>query len=283
MIIDMHLHPIFYKPICEDAEELEFRKNSFGVWKQGPMEWDEVFVDMDYGGIEKSALLPLDITTTEGGYIVTNEQVAKLQSIYPDRLIGFASVDPHRPDAKEVLLHAFDDLGLQGLKLNPSKQKFYPTEDFMEPIYEICESRNKPIIFHAGTSWEPNTPAEYSHPLAFEKVFIRHPELRCCLAHFAWPWVREMVMLMIKYPNVYTDTSVLYMDSPEESMERLFTVDMGPHWYERGFGKQVMFASNTPRFRAFKLKRALDKIPMRESARKDLYAGNAIRFLTGER
>ena len=112
MIIDMHLHPIFYKPICEDAEELEFRKNSFGVWKQGPMEWDEVFVEMDYGGIEKSALLPLDITTTEGGYIVTNEQVAKLQSIYPDRLIGFASVDPHRPDAKEVLLHAFDDLSL---------------------------------------------------------------------------------------------------------------------------------------------------------------------------
>ena len=111
MVIDMHLHPIFYKPICKDAEELEFRKNSFGVWKQGPMDWDEVFVEMDYGGIEKSALLPLDITTTEGGYIVTNEQVAKLQSIYPDRLIGFASVDPHRPDAKEVLIHAFDDLG----------------------------------------------------------------------------------------------------------------------------------------------------------------------------
>ena len=90
-------------------------------------------------------------------------------------------------------------------------------------------------------------------------------------------------MLMIKYPNVYTDTSVLYMDSPEESMERLFTVGMGPHWYERGFGKQVMFASNTLRFRAFKLKRALDQIPMREKARKGLYAGNAIRFLSGER
>lgn len=38
---------------------------------RGPMDWDEVFVEMDYGGIEKSALHPLDITTTEGGYIVT--------------------------------------------------------------------------------------------------------------------------------------------------------------------------------------------------------------------
>lgn len=282
MVIDMHLHPIFYKDICENEEELEFRKDTFGVWKQGPMDWEEAFAEMDYGNIAKAALLPLDVTTTKGGWVVDNEQVAKLVATYPDRLIGFASVDPHREDAVEVLRHAFDDLGLMGLKLNPSKQKFYPTEECMEPIYALCESRNKPIIFHAGMSWEPDTPAKYSHPLAFEEVFIRHPKLRCCLAHFAWPWVREMVMLMIKYPNVYTDTSVLFMDSPEESMERLFTVDMGQYWFERGFHKQVMFASNTPRFRAFKLKRALDKIPMRDWAREDLYYKNAMRFLTGE-
>ena len=89
-------------------------------------------------------------------------------------------------------------------------------------------------------------------------------------------------MLMIKYPNVYTDTSVLYMDSPEESMSRLFTVDMG-HWFERGFREQVMFASNTPRFRAFKIKRALDAVPMKDAAREALYGGNALRFLKGDR
>jgi sugar/nucleoside kinase (ribokinase family) len=54
----------------------------------------------------------------------------------------------------------------------------------------------------------------------------------------------KMVMLMIKFLNIYTDTSVLYMDSPEESMERLFTIDMGPLWYERSLWKQIMFASN---------------------------------------
>ena len=282
MVIDMHVHPIFYKDICDDKEVLEYRKDHFGVWKQGPMNWDEAFVEMDFGGIDKEVLLPLDITTTEGGYIVTNEEVARLMQTRPDRIIGFASVDPHRPDAAAVLEHAFKDLGLLGLKLNPSKQKFYPTDEIMEPIYRLCEQYDRPIIFHAGTSWEPDTPARFSHPLAFEEVFIRHPKLRCCLAHFAWPWVREMVMLMIKYPNVYTDTSVLYLDSPEESMMRLFTVDMGEHWYERGFGHQVMFASNTPRFRAFKIKRALDKVPMRPEAREALYGGNALRFIYGE-
>ena len=89
-------------------------------------------------------------------------------------------------------------------------------------------------------------------------------------------------MLMIKYPNVYTDTALLYVDSPEEQMKELFTRDMGPMWFERCFPKQVMFGSNGPRFRAFKLKRALDKVPMREFARENLYWKNALRFLSGE-
>ncbi len=278
----MHIHPIFYDLICEDERELAFRGDTFGVWKQGPMSFEELFAEMDHGGVDKAALLPLDLTTTAGGWVVTNEQVAKIVAAQPGRFIGFASVDPSRPDAVEVARHAFTELGLRGLKLHPSKQKFRPDDEKLEPLYRLCEEHDKPIIFHAGTSWEPDTPADLSHPLAFERVFIRHPNLRCCLAHFAWPWVREMVMLMLKYSNVYTDTSVLYLDSPEESMARLFTVDMGPMWFERSFPNQVMFASNGPRFRAFKLKRALDKVPMRDFARENLYWRNAQRFLGGE-
>lgn len=281
MLIDMHIHPIFYGPICEDKNEVEFRKNTFGVWKQSPMDFDEIFAELDYAGVDKAALLAMDATTTAGGFVVNNQQVAKLVSLYPQRFYGFASVDPHRPDAVETLRHAFEELKLDGLKLHPGKQRFYPSDEKLDPIYRLCEEYNKPIIFHAGMSWEPGTEADFAHPLRFENMLIRHPNLRCCLAHFAWPWVREMVMLMIKYPNVYTDTSLLAMDSPEESMKRLFTVDMGPMWFERSFPNQVMFGSNGPRFRAFKLKRALDAVPMRDYARENLYHKNALRFLQG--
>ena len=41
MIIDMHIHPIFYEAVCKDKEELEFRKNAFGVFKQSPYGYDE--------------------------------------------------------------------------------------------------------------------------------------------------------------------------------------------------------------------------------------------------
>ena len=45
MLIDMHIHPIFYGPICGDEEELRFRGDTFGVWKQGPMDFDELFAE----------------------------------------------------------------------------------------------------------------------------------------------------------------------------------------------------------------------------------------------
>lgn len=279
MVIDMHVHPIFYKDICADEKELIFREDTFGVWKQGPMNFEEAFAEMDYGKIDKEVLLPLDVTTTEGGCIVTNEQISRLVELQPERLIGFASVDPNREDAIEVLKDAFEKLNLKGLKLNPSKQKFYPMDKKVQPIYELCEKMNKPIIFHAGMSWEPDTPAKYSHPLEFEEIFIKYPKLRCCLAHFAWPWVREMCMLMLKYPNVYTDTSVLYLDSPEESIYRLFCTDMGEHWSERAFAKQIMFASNTPRFRVFKIRRSIEKLPIKDSVKENILGKNAERFL----
>jgi hypothetical protein len=282
VLIDMHIHPIFYDAVFDSEEELEFRKNAFGVFKQSPYPYEEMFAEMDYAGVDKAALLPLDLTTTEGGWVVTNEQVARIVADYPDRFIGFASVDPHRPDALEVLDHAFGDLGLLGLKLNPAKQRFYPGDDLMDPIYEKCLEYNRPVMFHAGLSWEPNAITEYATPLKFEHVAVKHPDLRFCMAHFAWPFVREAVMLMIKYPNVYADTSVLYLDSPEESISRLFTQDMGPLWVDRALHKQIMFASNGPRFRQFKILRALEKVPMRDYAREGIYWKNALRFLGEE-
>ena len=282
MIIDMHIHPIFYELICEDEQELEFRKNMFGVYKQSPYDFEEIFREMDYAGVDKAVLLPLDLTTVRGGCIVTNEQVSRIVEKYPERFIGFASIDPHCPDAVEKLDYAFSVLKLKGLKLNPATQYFSPDDTLMKPIYEKCVQYNRPIIFHAGLSWEPEAMTEYARPLKFEKVAIEYPTLRFCLAHFAWPYVSEMVMLMLKYPNVYTDTSVLYLDSPEESMRRLFTVDMGSLWMDRALYKQVMFGSNGPRFRQFKLLRAFEKIPMRAYAKEGVYFKNALRFIGEE-
>lgn len=248
----------------------------------GPMDWDELVAEMDVCDVRKSVLMPLDVTTACGGHFGTNDQVAALVAAHPDRLWGFASVDPQVSGAADELERAFTELGAKGLCLHPAKQGFAPDDAVAEPLYKLCERYNKPVVFHAGMSWEPGAELSRSHPLAFEHTIATHPDVRFNLTHFGWPWVRETVAMLLKYPNCYTDASITYIDSPEEMMQRLFTVDMGPLWYERALSHQVMFASNTPRFRAFKLKRALDTVPMRDEARENLYSGTALRFLKGD-
>lgn len=279
MIIDIHTHPIFYKDISEDAAQLTFRKEQFGVFKQSPSPLESVFIEMDYTKVNKLVLLPEDLTTQAGGWIVSNEEIRKLVDLAPDRFIGFASVDPFRSDALEVLDYAFKDLGLAGLKLHPSKQKFYPYDERLKPIYEKCVAYNKPIMFHAGMSWEPDAPAKYSNPLHFEEVAMAYPELRMCLAHFGWPWIHETVMLLLKYPNVYTDTSLLHMDNAHDFYEQVFKRNMGPLWIERNLYDKVMFGTNSPRFRAKRLLPALESLDFRPKTLQKILGGNALRFL----
>jgi uncharacterized protein len=279
MVIDMHVHPILYNMICDDEAALKYRSEQFGIFKQSPYQFDEIFTEMDYGKIDKSVLLPEDLTSISGGTIVSNEEIKKIVELHPERFIGFASVDPHRKDALEVLEYAFHDLKLNGLKLNPSKQLFYPNDKELKPIYEKCIQYNKPVLFHAGMSWEPNAPVKYSLPVNFDEVAAAYPNLRICLAHFGWPWIKETIMLMIKYPNVYTDTSMLYLDSPKDFIESVFKREMGSRTMETNFGNQVMFGSNTPRFRAFKLKSAIECLELSDSMQEKLLGLNAIKFL----
>ena len=234
---------------------------------------------MAESGIDKLFLLPLALPESRGGALVTNCQIADLVRLRPGKFVGFASVDPHSAAAAEELEYAFAQLGLKGLKLHPSKQHFSPSDELLTPLYEICLRYDKPIIFHAGVSMEPGTLTKHSHPLEFEEVAFRYPKLRMCLAHFGWPWVREVCMLMLKYPNVYTDTAMLYFDDPRQFYHQCLEVDIGPGWIDRSLRHQIMFGSDDPRLEQRRMIKALRNMDMRESTRELIFGGNALEFI----
>ena len=190
-----------------------------------------------------------------------------------------ASADPRNPDAKKELVRAFDELGLMGLKLNLSRLHMYPDDPALDPLYQVCEEKKKPIMFHAGYSWEPNTPAKYSEPVRFEDVAEKYPDLRFCLAHMGWPWWEETIMMLMKYPNVYADTSMVYMDSPKNWYAHLFSVNMNLNWLQNCFQDKVMFGSNNPRFRHVRSLEGIKNLPLRDDAMEAILGGNAVRFL----
>ena len=192
MVIDVHVHPAFYEPVCEDPQRVSLRKGVMGYDLMSPFPLELVEKQMAFAEVDKLVLLGEDCAA-EGGAVLSNEEISRIVALDPARFIGFATVDPNRPDALDILRHAFGTLKLRGLKLHPSKQQFYPNDPKLFPIYELCLSYNVPITFHCGMSWQPNTYLKYAHPYLFEDIAVRYPELRINLAHFGFPWVLEDV------------------------------------------------------------------------------------------
>lgn len=279
LVIDIHTHPAFFEAINADEERLHLRQTCLGLYKTGAAPLAHIFNQMKYAGIDRLGLLPLDLTTTHGVELVSNAEIHHLVSLAPEKFIGFASVDPRRKDAVEVLEYAFGELKLSGLKLHPAKQKFYPMDEGLDAVYACCLRHNKPVLFHAGISLQPDAPSQYARPEHFEAVALRYPRLRMCLGHFGWPWVVETAALLLKYPNVYADTGLLYFDSAREFYQHVFTRTLGQHWVDRSLRHQVLFGSNNPRFEQIRMVEALHTLGWRASTLELVLGGNALEFL----
>ena len=279
MVIDMHTFPGFFEEICQDPKKIEFRREQYFLYKQHVWPLSLFITQLDAAGIDKAVISAEDVTTRAGAEIVSNEEVRSLVDRYPDRLIGFASVDPKRPDAAEVLEKAFTELRLSGLKLSPAMQYFMPNDPVMKPVYELCLKYNKPILFEAGMTWVKNSPSKYSNPLNFEETAIEYPDLRMCLGHFGWPWTRETAMLILKYPNLYADTALLYFDSPKQFFETTFNDQLGEYWIDRMLFDKVMFGSTYPRIEQKRMVKAVDALTLRPEQRAMVMGENALRFM----
>ena len=260
MFIDIHVHPAFYEPINRDPAREKMRHKALDIHKNGTAPLEHIFSQMRCAGLDRLCLLAQDYTSSIGQTVVSNQEIRDLLDLAPDRFFGFASVDPHDPNAAGKLEDAFARLKLQGLNLHPGRQIFLPSALELEPIYAICERR-------------------LGHPLEFEAVAAAHPNLRICLGHFGWPWVRETAMLMLKYPNVYTDTACLYFDSAREFYLQTFTRDIPATWIDRSLRHQVMFGSDNPRFEQIRMASALEELGLRDSTLELIRGRNALEFL----
>lgn len=280
MVIDIHVHPAFFKPVNDSEEKEELRHEEYNLHKNGTATLQHFFNKLNCANIDYACLLPLDCSTTMNGEVlVSNQEIRKLVDLAPERFIGFASVDPHDKKAAEKLEEAFTVLDLKGLKLHPSKQGFHPDDEYMQDIYDVCEKYDRPIIFHSGLSFEKDTTTKNCHPLDFEQLAQKRPNLRFSLAHFGWPWCREVAMLMLKYPNVYTDTGALYFDSAKEFYTQMLTRDVPLTWIDRSLRHQVMFGTDDPRFEMIRMSKAIDELGFRESTLELIKGKNAEEFM----
>jgi uncharacterized protein len=278
--IDFHTHPVLIREMVERHPELALAARQVFHCGNNFQPLEVMLLEMDIAAIDKAVVLPIDATTSRNATVYTNEQIVEVCQM-SNRLIGFASVDPHRESAPELLTYAIEKLGLRGLKLAPAMQEFFPDDPKAYPLYACAQKLGIPILFHAGLSWEPGSRLKYGHPLRFEDVAADFPSLKIVLAHLAWPWVVDAVALALKYPNVYLDTSALYFDNPRDFLRYAMTQQVPLTVFERSLRNQIVFGSNNPRIEIKSMAKAVRALGFSEECLELIFRVNAMTLLGG--
>ncbi|GAB3766031.1 amidohydrolase family protein [Microlunatus parietis] len=159
-MIDFHTHT----PAWETA-----------TWLGGATFGATEFVEfMDIAGIDRAVVLSHDglFNSTPQA----NEALAAFVAEYPDRLIGFGSYNPRRPEALAETKRSFAELGLRGLKLHPWLQGFSPHETSLDPIMEVVAEHSGILLCHDGTP-------PYSTAGQIAALARRHPTVPVVLGH----------------------------------------------------------------------------------------------------
>jgi predicted TIM-barrel fold metal-dependent hydrolase len=142
-------------------------------------------------------------------YTLRNSDVAQIARRSHDRLVPFAGVDPNAGrEAVTELKRAVKEYNMRGLKVHSSANSVYPNDKrLMHPIYEFCQDRGLPILFHTGTTGLGDCEIRYSKPEFLDEVCQSFPDLKVVMAHFGWPWTEVALAVALRNPNVFIDIS----------------------------------------------------------------------------
>jgi hypothetical protein len=204
MFIDTHMHIGREDLLSTDIVDFMKKKGAWGELKNH-ISPEGVIEALDKGSIAKGVIFPLTFLPPDGNWQEMNNLTASYVQKYPDRLIGYGILNPRDvPGSLKELERCFDVLGFAGIKVHPSMQEFYPNRAEFFPIYEYCQHKKMPMLFHTGASLASHSD-KFSHPVLLDDVAARFPDLTMIIAHAGRPYYQDAALLLRKHPNVYAD------------------------------------------------------------------------------
>jgi predicted TIM-barrel fold metal-dependent hydrolase len=209
MRIDTHSHIMEEKHLSgQFLEDMQRFLNEAGadysVAAPPPGHMETVFKE----GVEKATVFGLQASAS--GIIVPNDYIANYVAEFPDKLVGYCSIDPLDPNARREVERSYHELSLKGLKLGPIYQHVHPHDKRFYSVYQRCNELGMPLIFHQGSTTPRDAPLSVSSPLFIEDIAIEFPDMIIQIAHMGHPWYTETIQVLRKQRNVVADISSLW-------------------------------------------------------------------------
>jgi predicted TIM-barrel fold metal-dependent hydrolase len=174
------------------------------VHTRGGEDGEKILKALDYAGLDRIVLfaVPPHRNVPEGqqpapdAHKQSIENMVRMVEPDPDRLIGFAWIEPTLPDAVEGVEYAFGEKSLRGVKMIPNH--WYPGDERAQACYAKIEEYRKPMLFHTGILWGMSDTSQYCRPAFFE-IMLHYPKIRFAMAHMSWPWTDECFAVCGKF------------------------------------------------------------------------------------
>jgi len=221
MIINVHDHPYdqksgqilfqFFAKFATERHLLDGTVVDRGGFVQSP---EQSIKEMDEAGVGKTVIL-------NTGPIPNEHIYEAYLKPYPDRFIGFTSSRPVLLEGNVIEVNAFNqknwentryclkELGFTGIKLLPSYENYSAVDPRVYPYYALAAELNVPITMHMAGTPVRFVSLCYAKPLDADRVLFDFPTVRFNLPHMGWPWEDELLVMMIRASNLYTDISQL--------------------------------------------------------------------------
>lgn len=186
---------------------------------------EELIGMMDDAGIDKAVVFSVPFAwslPSKDNYYNTNDYIAEMQHKHPDRLIGFACINPNyvgnagmgMPNlAVKELVRCIGELGLRGIKLHPENHSF-PVDslvgsELMDALADLQNGtgRKIPIVSHGMTTIG-------AMPHQFGRLAGAYPDVPIIIAHgagFQNLYFPSMDPVR-EHDNLFVDTAMTTVD-----------------------------------------------------------------------
>jgi predicted TIM-barrel fold metal-dependent hydrolase len=142
--------------------------------------------------------------------------VAAAIRAYPDRLAGYAMINPKAPEAAETARRLLAEEGFRGVCFFPAMHRFHVYDPPAVQIIDIASKRGGVVFCHFGILRIPirerlglTSPFDgtFALPTDLHRVAADFPSVTFQVPHFGAGYFRELLFLGVQCPNVVVDTS----------------------------------------------------------------------------